>query len=217
MPCGVALIAVRAVIDIARHTLVLLVGLRLAVTNRAGKHRVVRWIRVAVAARTCPSVLNGEPGVVEHSSLPGIRGMAGLASGGESGSPVVRVRGVVVILLVTGITIRRNVYVVVVHMALVAGHGRVRTGEGELSLTMIERCGNPRSSVVTHFALLRKSYLRMVGVVGVLEIRQVTGNTSCVRQLVISIDVTLRTSQCGMGAGQQKAGSVMVELCARPG
>lgn len=214
MPCGVALIAVRAVIDIARHTLVLLVGLRLAVTNSAGKHRVVRWIRVAVAARTCPSVFHGEPGVVEHSSLPGIRGMAGLASGGESSSLVVRVRGVVVILLVTGITIRRNVYVIVVHMALVAGHGSVRTSEGENCFTVIKGCWNPRRRVVAHFTLLRKSYLRMVGVVGVLEIRQVTGNTSCVRQLVISIDVTLRTLQCGMGAGQRKAGAVVVELCA---
>jgi len=65
-----ALIAVRAVIDIARDALVLLVSLRLPVTNRAGKHRVVRWIRVAVAARTCPSVPHGEPGVVEHSALP---------------------------------------------------------------------------------------------------------------------------------------------------
>jgi len=216
MPCGVALIAVRAVIDIARHTLVLLVGLRLAVTNRAGKHRVVRWIRVAVAARSCPSVLHGEPGVVEHSSLPGIRGMAGLASGGESSSLVVRVRGVVVILLVTGITIRRNVYVVVVHVALVAGHGLVRTSEGKNRFTVIKGCWNPRRRVVAHFTLLRKSYLHMVGVVGVLEIRQVTGNTNCVRQLVISIDVTLRTLQCGMGAGQRKACAVVVELCARP-
>ena len=68
-----ALIAVRAVINVTRHTLMLLVGLRFPVTNRAGKHCVVRWIRVAVAARTCPSVLHGEPGVVEHSSLPGSR------------------------------------------------------------------------------------------------------------------------------------------------
>ncbi len=114
---------------------------------------------------------------------------------------MVRVRSVVVILLVTGITIRRNVYVVVVHVALIAGHGLVRSRERENRLTVIEGCGNPRCRVVAHFTLLRKSYLRMVGVVGVLEIRQVTGNTSGVRQLVISIDVTLRTLQCGMGAG----------------
>ena len=65
-----ALIAVRAVIDITRHTLVLLVGLRLSVTNRAGEDRVVRWIRVAVAARTRSSMLHGEPGVVKYGALP---------------------------------------------------------------------------------------------------------------------------------------------------
>lgn len=65
-----ALIAILAVVDVARHTLVVLVGLSLRVANRAGKYRVVRWIRVAVAARTCPPVLHGEPGMVEHGSLP---------------------------------------------------------------------------------------------------------------------------------------------------
>lgn len=65
-----ALIAVRAVINVTRHTLVLLVGLRLPVTNRAGEDRVVRWIRVAVAASTCPSVLHGKPGVVKYGALP---------------------------------------------------------------------------------------------------------------------------------------------------
>jgi len=65
-----ALIAVLAVVDIATHALMLLVGLRFPVANRARKYRVIRWIRVAVAARACAPVLHGEPGVVEHSSQP---------------------------------------------------------------------------------------------------------------------------------------------------
>jgi len=65
-----ALIAVLAVIDVARHALMVLIGLSLGVANCAGEHRIVRWIRVAVAARTGPPVLHGEPGMVEHGSLP---------------------------------------------------------------------------------------------------------------------------------------------------
>ena len=135
----------------------------------------------------------------------------------ESGRFVVWVGGVVVVFLVTRITIRGNVYVVVVHVALVAGHGRVRSGERENRFTVIEGCGNPSRRVMAHFTLLRKSYLRMVGVVGVLEISQVTGNTRRVRQFVVSIDMALRTLQRGMSAGQRKSDAVVVELCVRPG
>lgn len=65
-----ALIAVRAVIDIAMHSLVILIGLPLRVTNRAGKHGIVRRIGVTVTARRRVPVLHRKPGVVEDSSLP---------------------------------------------------------------------------------------------------------------------------------------------------
>ena len=121
-----ALIAVGAVIDIAAHTLMLLVGLPLGVTNRAGKDCVVRRVRVAVATGFGAPMLHGEPGVVKCGVQPSLGVMAGLASGREPSRFVVGVGGVVVVLLVTGITVRRKVLVVVVHMTLAAGHLRVR-------------------------------------------------------------------------------------------
>jgi len=130
---------------------------------------------------------------------------------------MVRVRGAVVVLLVAGVTVRGNVYVVVVYVALVAGYGLVRTSEGKNRFTVIEGCGNPRRRVVAHFTLLREAYLRMIRVVSFVVVRQVTGNASRVREFVVSVDVTLRTLQRGMGAGQRKAGTAVVKLCARPG
>ena len=212
-----ALITVGAVVDVALHSLVVLVGLSLGVTNRAGKHRVVRRVRVAVSAPACASVVHGEPGVVELRVQPCGCVMAGLASGRESSRFVVRVGGAVVVLLVTGITVRGNVFVVVVHMALIAGHGLVRAGQGELRFIVIKGCGNPRRRVVAHFTLLRESYLRMIGVIGLVVVRQVAGHASCVSQFVVTVDVTLRTLQRGMEAGQGPSGFAMVEPCPRPG
>lgn len=142
--------------------------------------------------------------------------MANLASGRESSRLVIRVCGAVVVLLVTGITVRGNVYVVIVHVALDAGHGRVRPSKGETRLTVIEGCGDPRRRVVADLALLWKPCLRMIGVVGLVVVRQVTGDTRGVRQFVISIEVTLRALHRCMSAGQRKASTIMVELRSRP-
>ena len=143
--------------------------------------------------------------------------MASLASGRESSCLVVRVCGAVVILLVTGITIGGNVYVVVVHVALVAGHGLVCTSEGKFRLTVIEGRGYPRRRVMTHFTLLRESCLPVIGVVGLGVVRQMAGDTRRVRQFVISVDVALRTLQRRMRAGQSPSGLAVVELCPGPG
>jgi len=142
--------------------------------------------------------------------------VANLASGRESSRLVIRVCGAVVVLLVTGITVRGNVYVVIVHVALDAGHGRVRPSKGETRLTVIEGCGDPRRRVVADFALLWKPCLRMIGVVGLVVVRQVTGDTRGVRQFVISIEVTLRALHRCMSAGQRKASTIVVELRSRP-
>ena len=126
-----ALIAVRAVVDIAMHTLVMLVCLLFRVTDRAGKHRVVRWIRVAVAARLCISVVHGEPGVVEFGVQP--------------------------CLLMTGITVGGKVVVVIVDVALAAEHLNVRAGQRPTGCAVIELAISPEHRVMAHLALLRES------------------------------------------------------------
>jgi hypothetical protein len=106
----------------------LLVGLILGMANRAGEHSVVAGIRVATAARLRVPVVHGEPRVVEVCSLPGVGGVAGQASGGESRCLVVRVGGVVVILLVTAIAVGRQGCVIIVHVAVGTRNFQVRPG-----------------------------------------------------------------------------------------
>lgn len=69
----------------------------------------------AVAARRVPMVRR-EVRMVEVGSRPGGGVVAGLASRGESRRLVVGVRCVLVIGLVTGVTVRRKVSVVVIYV-----------------------------------------------------------------------------------------------------
>jgi len=186
-----ALIAIDAVIDIPLHTLVVLVGLRLGVTNGAREHRIVRWIRVAVVARGCSPMLHGEPGVVEVSSLPRIRGVAGQAGSRKSSRLMVGVGCAVVVLLVAGITVSRKVGVVIVHMARAAGHLKVRAGQRPAGGAVIELAIGPQDGVMTHLALLRESCRLMRRIVGVVVVGQMAGHTRCVGQFVVVIHVAL--------------------------
>ena len=64
-----ALIAIRAVPNVAIHALMLRIRLSFRVANRANKNRVVRGIRVAVGALGIV-VWNSEQSVVERGSEP---------------------------------------------------------------------------------------------------------------------------------------------------
>ncbi len=64
-----ALIAIRAVPNVAVHTLMLWIRQSFRVANRANKNRVVRRIRVAVGALGI-LMRNSEPGVVKRGSEP---------------------------------------------------------------------------------------------------------------------------------------------------
>jgi len=100
-----ALIAILTVVNIVLHALMLLVGLRLGVTDRAREHRVIRRVGVAVAAGLGPDVVHGEQGVVERGIRPDLCVMTELTSGREASRLVVWIGGVVVVLLVTRVTI----------------------------------------------------------------------------------------------------------------
>ena len=211
-----ALVAVRAVVHVAIDPLMLLVGLGLPMTDRAGKHGVVAGISMAVAARLCVPVLHGEPGVVERRSLPGIRGVAGQASRGESRGLVVRVCCVVVILFVTAITVGWQSRVIVVYMTVGAGHFQVCAGQREFRFVVIEGGWNPRRGAVAQLALLGEARLQVVRILGVVEIGQVAGHASCVRQLVIPVDVTLRAIQRNVRTRQRPSGFAVVKQRSRP-
>jgi len=93
-----ALVAIDAVVHIAPHTLMLLIGPGLGMAPRTSEHCVVRRVGVARGTHAiCPAMASREPGVVEGRSLPRSSGVTGLAGRGEARCRVVRVsRGLVV-------------------------------------------------------------------------------------------------------------------------
>lgn len=93
-----ALVAIDAVVHVAPHTLMLLIGLVLGVAPRTSEDCVVRRVGMARGTHAiCPAVAGREPGVVEGRSLPGAGVVTGLASSGEVRCRVARVsRGLVV-------------------------------------------------------------------------------------------------------------------------
>lgn len=66
---------------------------------------------------------------------------------------------------------------------------------------MIEGCRNPRSRTVANLARLRESLLRMVGIVRVLIILQVTRYACLHGQIEIPARMALAALQDGMRAG----------------
>ena len=61
------------------------------------------------------------------------------------------------------------------------------------------------------FTSLRHSSLHVVGIGRALKVLQVAGDTCGIGQVVISVDVALRTLQRDMRPGQREAGLVVIE------
>ena len=70
MSCGMALITIRAVVDVTLYALMLLVGLALSMTIGAGEHRIVIWIGMTVTTGSGTAMVHGEPRVIEGCPLP---------------------------------------------------------------------------------------------------------------------------------------------------
>ena len=114
-----ALIAIHAVVHVAGHALVILVGLRLQVAVGAGEDRIIVGVGVARTANTVgAAVRGGEPGVIEGRVGPDLGVMASRAGGREPGCSVVRVVGALVIRFVTAVAVGRQGRPIVVDVAV---------------------------------------------------------------------------------------------------
>ena len=211
-----ALIAILAVVNVVPHTLMLLVGLRLGMTDRARKDRIIRRVGVAVTAGLGSSVIHREPGVIERGIGPRLGVMAELARGWEASRLMVWIGGVVVILLVARVTIRGKVLVVIVHVALVAGDLDMRAGKRPTGCPVIELAIRPRHRVVTHLAGLGEPCGLVGRIVRLVVVIQVARRASGIGELVVVVHMALRTLQRFVRAGQRPAGLAVIELCSRP-
>jgi hypothetical protein len=142
----VTLVAINAVVNVAAHALMVLIGGSLGMAIRALENCVVAWARVARGADPGRATVVGvEPGVVERCARPPRNNLvAGLAGGRESGRYVVRIVRALILGFVARIAIGWNRSVVVVHVATGAWNFRVRTHQRERCVVVIERGRLPR-------------------------------------------------------------------------
>ena len=119
-----ALVAVNAVVDVPTN-----VGMTeirciiVAMATGALEHRVVTRIRMAGRANTIRiPMVRREVGVVERRPCPCSGGMACVASRREASGCVVWIGGPLVVRIVATVTVGRQCRVVVIHVALRAGH-----------------------------------------------------------------------------------------------
>ena len=193
----VALVAVHAVIDIPADALMDLVRLALGVAVRTLKDGVVIRVRVARGAHSiCPAVIDIPPGMVEHGAAPAVRVVTGVAGRGEACRLVVRICCAVVVGRVTGIAERSCDVVVAVDVAVgtLPRRHRVLSGQRPPGCGVVERTVHPVDGVVADLACRREIGRDVVhGRLRVVVIVLVAAHTSGNRDVVIAVDMTIRT------------------------
>jgi len=216
-----ALVTVRAVVNVPIHALVILVGLvlvRMLMATQAREHQIVLGIRVARVAGRRPAVRLREVRVIEHRAQPTGRAVARLAGGRETRCGVSRIRRVVVIRLVaTDARCIRNV-VVVIDVALRAGDRRsVETRQRPARSSVVELAICPQNCVVAGLAGGRETDGNVINrCLCVVVIRLVARHAGRVRQVVIVVHVALRAGRRRMEARQCPAGCRVVEFAVCP-
>lgn len=170
------LVTVNAVVDVARHLLVLeIVGVVPAVASRALEHRIVIRVRMARGANIVRVTVAGWEWrvlrVVKRRVGPCRRVVASLARCREELRlrRVSRICRVVVIGLVAAKARRGQRCVIVVYVAVGALSRRhqVRTSKGEGRVVVIKGRVRPRRGVVAEFASCRKPSRSVRGIVSV--------------------------------------------------
>jgi len=181
----VALVTVHAVVDIAAHTAMVAIGVRFRMTVGALEYAVIAGIGMAGGAHPIGiPVIGREIGVIECRARPTRCRVAHGASVREACRNVIGIVRLVVLVLVTAVAVRRNAGVVVIQVAIRACHRSMRASQGKAGVVVIEGRRSPCCRVVAYVALLREPRRRVIRIVGLLVVRQVTRVTRGVGQVV---------------------------------
>ena len=179
------------------------IRLGLGVTVGANKDRVVGRIRVAITAQ-CRMVRNREPSVVESRARPSRRGVASLASGGESRRLVIWIGGSRVIFGVAGIAIGGRACKLAADVATGARNADVSTGKREWSLRVVEDRARPRCRGMADRTVGGISRLHMIRVRRPGVILGMAGIAIRGRSGKFIIDVALAAGDVDVKSGQGK-------------
>lgn len=149
--------------------------------------------------------------VIEAGIGPGRCAVAAFASLRHAGLHVVGIRGALEVLQVTRDAGGIGQVVVPVDVTLRALQGHVRTGQREACLGVIEGGIRPRCGSVAALAGLRHARLYVIRVVGSLVVLEVAGHAGGISQVVVPVDMTLRTLGSDVRSGQRKTGLGVVK------
>ena len=181
----VAAVAIHAVVHVPADALVLVIGLIFRVAIRALKDAVIAWIGVADGAHSIRSAVVGvEPGVIEGRAQPTAGAMARGTGCRKTCRNVIRIRRAAIVLRMAAVAVGRQRRVVVVYVATGAGRARVRAGQRETRVVVIERRLRPGGRVVADVALLGETDRHVVRIIGVLKVGEVAGHARRVCQSV---------------------------------
>jgi hypothetical protein len=134
-----ALVAIRAVVNVVAHTVMIRIGLALGMATRASKYGVVGWVGVTGGAHAIGSAMvRRKPGVIEGRPLPRSGGVTGLAGRGEVRRRMVRIGRGLIVSFVAGIAVRRDRGVVVVYVTTGASDRGVLARKRERRIVVVE-------------------------------------------------------------------------------
>jgi len=158
-------------------------------------------------------VIHREVRVIERGSGPCCGGVASRTGGRESRRSVIRIGRAVVIRLVAAHARGRQCRVVVIHVAIGAGHGRVRPSQRERRRVVVERRSRPVRRAVAGITRVGEPHLRVVRILCVGVIRLMARYARSIRagQIVVAVHVTRATGGRGMRPGQRESGGRVVE------
>ena len=118
-------------------------------------------------------------------------GVAALTGLRETRLDVVRVAGGLIVLQVARRTTRIGNAVVPVYVALRTLQGSVGPGQWKPGRRVIKGC-IPAGCCMASLASLRESRRHVIGIGCALEILQVARDATCIREVVVVVDVALR-------------------------
>ena len=224
-----ALVTIDAVVHIPVDVWVEEVGCVItAMTARALEYGIVVRVRVAHRANTTRGVVGVRGwelrvlGVIERRTRPGGRVVAVLARGREELwlRRVAGVGGVVVISLMAADTGRRHRGVVAVDVAVIAypRRYRVRTGQREGRIVVVEGRICPYSRVMAEFARCREaaSCMGRIGRAGVILLVAGVAERAVQRVAVVDMAIGTRARRHSVRSGQWEAGGGMIKLAVGP-
>ena len=183
------------------------------------EHQLVIAVRVAALAlprnvRSCQREVRRV--MIKRCRTPAYRRMAFQAVVGKIQCLMVWVRRRIKIRRVAAIAIRRQVLVLIVHMAACARGSLMRAREWIARRTMVERRRRPCRGGMARTTIVAEVSRRVIWICRLYKLRLVALVAIVERELVVVVRMTCLALRCRVCAGQREICQVMIERSPLP-